>query len=47
MKTASATSTTMNATRTHRHWAAPAFGFNYFATKSYKADGFGTWSFIG
>ncbi|MEY3714699.1 MAG: hypothetical protein RJB59_502 [Actinomycetota bacterium] len=47
MKQATTISTAMNATRTHRHWFMPAFGYNYFATKSAKADGFGTWSFIG
>ncbi|MFN6292145.1 MAG: hypothetical protein ACK4WP_04340 [Candidatus Nanopelagicaceae bacterium] len=41
------TSTAMSATRTHRNWFTPAFGYNYFATKSAKADGFGTWSSIG
>jgi hypothetical protein len=29
---------------THRHWHAPALGYTYFATKSAKAEGFGTWS---
>jgi hypothetical protein len=47
MTQARTTTTTMRATRTHRHWFAPAFGYNYFATKSAKADGFGTWSTIG
>jgi hypothetical protein len=41
------TSTAMSTSRTHRHWFAPAFGYNYFATKSAKAEGFGTWSSIG
>ena len=39
--------TAMSATRTHRYWFTPSFGYNYFATKSAKADGFGTWSTIG
>jgi hypothetical protein len=45
MKTARTISTAMNTT--HRHWFMPAFGYNYFATKSAKAEGFGTWSSIG
>jgi len=40
-------STAMSTTAAHRHWFMPAFGYNYFATKSAKAEGFGTWSSIG
>jgi len=47
MTQARITTTAMSATRTHRHWFTPAFGYNYFATKSAKAEGFGTWSSIG
>ncbi|MFZ9205102.1 MAG: hypothetical protein ACO30Q_03545 [Candidatus Nanopelagicaceae bacterium] len=47
MTDARSTSLTMSAYRTHRNWSMPAFGYKYFATKSTKADGFGTWSAIG
>jgi hypothetical protein len=47
MTQARITTTAMSATRTHRHWFTPAFGYNYFATKSAKAEGFGTWISIG
>jgi len=41
------TSQAMRAVHAHRRWSASAFGYNYFATKTTKADGFGTWSSIG
>jgi hypothetical protein len=47
MTAARSNSVTISANRTDRHWSMPAFGYKYFATKSTKADGFGTWSAIG